>query len=62
MSRNSQVKMDREPLDIWIWSLKEGTRDMGAMSVYCAIFGCHLYLVIEKTVTLQEMTSKRHVR
>lgn len=54
--------MDSEPLDIRIWSLKEGTGVMGAMSVYWAIFGCHLYVVIEKTVILQEMTNKRHVR
>lgn len=56
MSWDSQIKMDSESSDIWIWSLEEGTGDMGAMSVNCAIFGCHLYIVVEKTVSLQEMT------
>lgn len=62
MSWNSQVKMYREPLDIWIWSSRERTRDMGAMSVYCTIFGRHLHIVVEKTVSLQEITNERYVR
>lgn len=50
--------MYSKPLDIWICSLKEGTRDMAAMFVCCAIFGCHLYIVLEKTVSLQEITNE----